>query len=88
MSSGGFLAGPDILHCSETSDPGRVTDSRGLGIVPMIPLSHVNRGRAAEHQALMASLGHRFTIVPMTDEQAIIVTGEAWEIRSSPILDE
>jgi dipeptidase E len=88
MSSGGFLAGPDLLHCTEPSDPGRVTDSRGLGIVPIVPLSHANRGRAAEHQALIASFGHRFRLVPITDEQAIVVSGEAWEVRSSPILEE
>jgi dipeptidase E len=86
MSSGGFLAGPDLLHCTEPSDPRIVTDSRGLGIVPIIPLSHANRGRAAEHQAVIATFGDRFTFVPITDEQAIVVTGEVWEIRSSPIL--
>jgi peptidase E len=86
MSLGGFLAGPDLLYCMEPSDPGVVTDSRGLGIVPIVPLSHANRGRAAEHRALIARFGHRFTLVPIADEQAIIVTGEAWEVRSSPIL--
>jgi len=88
MSSGGFLAGPDLLHNTEPSDPGTVTDSRGLGIVPIVPLSHANRGRAAEHEALIARFGHLFTFVPITDEQAIVVTGEAWEIRSSPVLKE
>lgn len=86
MSLGGFLAGPDLLYCMEPSDPGVVTDSRGLGIVPIVPLSHANRGRAAEHRALIARFGHRFTLVPIADEQAIIVTGDAWEVRSSPVL--
>jgi dipeptidase E len=83
MSSGGFLAGPNPLHTVDPADPGEVRDTRGLGIVPIIPLSHANRGREAEHRALIASFGDRFTLVPITDEQAIIVAGETWEVRPS-----
>ncbi len=31
----------------------------------------------------LAGFGHRFTFVPISDERAIVVTGEAWEIRRS-----
>jgi hypothetical protein len=44
-------------------------------------------GEAADHLGT-SGFGHRFTFVPITDEQAIVVTGEEWEIRSSPVLEE
>jgi dipeptidase E len=87
MSSGGFLAGPDLLHTADPNDPGVVSDSRGLGIVSFIPLSHANRGKETEHHAIAARFADRYTFVSITDEQAIIVAGDNWEVRPSPIVD-
>jgi dipeptidase E len=86
-SSGGFLAGPDLLHTADLNDPGVVSNSRGLGIVNFIPLSHANRGKEAEHRAIAARFEDRYTFVSITDEQAIIVSGDKWEVRPSPIVD-
>jgi dipeptidase E len=87
MSSGGFLAGPDLLHTADPNDPGVVSNSRGLGIVSFIPLSHANRGKEAEHRAIAARFADRYTFVSISDEQAIIVSGDKWEVRPSAIVD-
>jgi dipeptidase E len=85
MSTGGFLAGPDLLSVPGPSTGEPAQDTRGLGIAPVIPLSHANRNRKDEHQALIARFGSRYRLVPITDEQAIVVADDHWEVRSSPI---
>lgn len=85
MSSGGFLVGPDLLHTADPNDPGVVSNSRGLGIVSFIPLSHANRGREEEHRAIAARFAARYTFVSITDEQAIIVWRRPTRCRGSSL---
>jgi hypothetical protein len=33
----------------------------------------------------MAAYGDRYEFVPITDEQAVVVTGDSWQRRDSPI---
>jgi peptidase E len=87
MSSGSCLAGPDLLHTADPDDPGVVSNSRGLGIVNFIPLSHANRGKDAEHRAIAARFADRYTFVSIIDEQATIVAGDKWEVRPSPVVE-
>jgi peptidase E len=87
VSAGAFLAGPDLVHLIDPDNPPAVVpaSTRGLGIAPVVTLPHANReGRDALHARIIAGLGDRFEYVRITDEQAIVVDGEAWEIRASP----
>jgi dipeptidase E len=87
VSAGAMLAGPDLAHCIDPDEPDDdvPTSTRGLGIAPVVTLPHANReGRDALFARIISALGHRFEFVQITDDQAIVVTGEAWEARPSP----
>ncbi|GIE99435.1 Type 1 glutamine amidotransferase-like domain-containing protein [Paractinoplanes rishiriensis] len=83
MSSGAALAAPDLGRYRGDDDPGRVTDTVGLGLVSFYPLSHANRGREDLYARIIASEGDRYDFVPLRDDQAVIVHDGAREIRPS-----
>jgi dipeptidase E len=83
MSSGAALAAPDLARYRGDDDPGRVTDTAGLGLVSFYPLSHANRGRAELYAQIIAEEGDRYDFVPIRDDQAVIVRGGDREIRPS-----
>ena len=83
MSSGAALAAPDLARYRDDDDPGQVTDTAGLGLVPFHPLSHANRGRAELYSQIIAAEGDRCDFVPIRDDQAVIVRGGVREIKSS-----
>ncbi|TDD80349.1 Type 1 glutamine amidotransferase-like domain-containing protein [Actinomadura rubrisoli] len=84
ISAGAALAGPDLEHLRDADDPGTVASSRGLGLVPFVVLAHRDRGRAARHDRLAAEHGDPSRFVSLSDDQAVAVTGTAWELLSSP----
>jgi dipeptidase E len=85
MSAGAALAAPDLTLYRSPDDPGSVEVTDGLGLVRFFPLSHANRGRQERYAQLMAAYGDRYEFVPITDEQAVVVTGDSWQRRDSPI---
>jgi dipeptidase E len=87
ISAGASLAGPDLALYRAPDDPGAVTDTEGLALAPFFPLTHANRGRQEWYAKIIATdRDHRF--VTLTDEQAVVVAGNTWELRESLIIDE
>jgi dipeptidase E len=78
MSAGAALACPDLAGYRDDDDPGRVSDTAGLGLVSFYPLSHANRGREQAYARLIAERGDRVEFVPIRDDEAVIVSGRAW----------
>ncbi|MGI5166192.1 Type 1 glutamine amidotransferase-like domain-containing protein [Spirillospora sp. CA-253888] len=76
ISAGAALAGPDLAPFRDGDDPGTVTSTEGLGLVPFTVLAHRNRGRAARHDRLGG--------VSIDDDQAVLVEDGAWRIVRSP----
>jgi dipeptidase E len=84
VSAGALLAAPDLALYRSPDDPGRVDDTAGLGLVPFFPLVHANRGRE-ERYARLTAAHPDLRFVPYRDDEAIIVTGSAWQRRGSAI---
>jgi Peptidase family S51 len=86
ISAGASLAGPDLALFRAPDDPGVVTDAEGLALAPFFPLTHANRGRQEWYAEIIATnRGSRF--VTLTDEQAVVIAGDAREVRESLIID-
>ncbi|MEU8799338.1 Type 1 glutamine amidotransferase-like domain-containing protein [Spirillospora sp. NPDC048819] len=82
ISAGAALAGPDLRSFQDADDPGIVSSTAGLGLVPFVVLAHRDRGRAARHDRQAAELP--WPVVSIRDDQAVTVAGTGWSIRSSP----
>jgi dipeptidase E len=78
MSAGAALAGPDLAGYRTDDDPGRVSDTAGLGLVSFYPLSHADRGREQTYAQLIAERGDRYEFVPIRDDEAVLVNGRFW----------
>jgi len=85
MSSGAALAGPDLAIYQAPDDPGVVDTTDGPGLINFSPLSHMNRGRQELYARIMAEHRARYEFVPMNDDQAVIVTGNTRQLRTSAI---
>ena len=83
MSAGAALVAPDLERYRGDDDPGRVTDTGGLGLVSFYPLSHANRGRAELYSKIIAEEGDRFDFVTLRDDQAAVVHGDVVEVKAS-----
>lgn len=83
MSAGAALAASDLAGYRDDDDPGRVTDTAGLGLVSFYPLSHANRGREERYARIIADEGDRYDFLPIRDDQAVIVRDGVREIRPS-----
>jgi dipeptidase E len=87
MSSGAALAGPDLALYEASDDRGIVSDTKGLALVPFLPLTHANRGRLEGYANVVAAHPEQQFVI-LTDKQAVVVAGDTWEVRESPIVDE
>jgi len=83
MSAGAALAGPDLQPLHDAEDPGIITSTTGLGLVPFVVLAHRNRGRAARHDRQARQLGRLWPMVSINDDQAITVIGARWQVQPS-----
>jgi peptidase E len=83
ISAGAAMAGPDLAPLRDPDDPGVVSSTEGLGIVPFVVLSHRNRGRAEYHDQVAATRSSRFSFVSLNDDQAVVVEHGSWEVRPS-----
>ncbi|WP_084265146.1 Type 1 glutamine amidotransferase-like domain-containing protein [Actinomadura macra] len=84
MSAGAALAGPDHRFFRDDDDPGEVTSTAGLGLVPFTVLPHRNRGNAERHDRQALRHDGRTRFVSIGDDQTVIVHGVSWTIRNSP----
>jgi dipeptidase E len=85
MSAGAHLATPDLLPCvsedTRRKAPGLAT-TKGMGLVSFSVLAHYgDPDRADRHHGLLAAPPRQ--IVPVTDEQLIVVRGLSWSVISA-----
>lgn len=83
-SAGAALAGPDLSPLQDPDDPGTITTTRGLNLVPFVVLAHRNRGRSSRHDRQVAQHHGRLNLISINDDQAILVHGPTREIVPSP----
>jgi dipeptidase E len=86
LSAGAHLATPDLLPAvspqSRDKAPGLAT-TKAMGLVPFSVLAHHgDPARAARHRDLLRAPQPR-AVVPVTDEQLIVVRGEQWRLVSA-----
>lgn len=88
-SAGAILAGPDLEPAASPDNRAVVPElesTRGLGLVDFTVLPHDDEpGRAAHHEALVAAHPD-LELVRLTDDRAVTVRGDEWEIVHSPHL--
>jgi dipeptidase E len=86
MSAGAHLATPDLLpavrETTRSVVPGLVTTS-AMGIVPFSVVPHFGQEHRAEHHSQILSRPQVRPLVPITDEQFIVVCGTSWTIVSA-----
>ncbi|QXJ20486.1 Type 1 glutamine amidotransferase-like domain-containing protein [Actinomadura graeca] len=85
ISAGAALAGPGLGFFRDGEDPGRVSSTTGLGLVPFTVLPHRDRpGNAARHDHRILRAGDPARYVSINDDQAVTVDGPHWTITPSP----
>jgi dipeptidase E len=87
-SAGSLLAGPDLAPAASPDNRAAVPElesSRGLGLVEFGVLPHDQEpGVSARHDAIVAEHPDR-EFVRLTDDEAVVVLGGAWEVVPSPL---
>ena len=83
VSAGAALAGPDMAPLIAPDDPGTVTDTVCMALVPFVIIPHVNRRPAADF-ANRQRLFETTDLVPLNDDEAIVAWGNAVAVISSP----
>ena len=82
-SAGALIAGPDIEPCSTLDDPSygpTLQSSHGLDFVDFVPMPHYDMSERNERiNSIIDKYKNRYQIVPMSDDEAIIADGQAWE---------
>lgn len=84
-SAGSVLAGPDINITREFDDPNEAPNlktTEGLKLVDFIILPHYGEGVYKEKtlKAYKQWINSNYRIIPLTDKQAVIVTGDEYKI--------
>ena len=77
-SAGAVLAGPDIAPVAAMDDPSAAPDlasTRGLGLVDVVVVPHVGGQLLPQEawDAIRAEHGDRFELVPLRDDEALLV---------------
>ena len=89
MSAGAVVAGPDLEPMSTTSNTSlgpRLRSTVGLGLVDFVVFPHYDSpDRSAEFPDVAARFGSRFELVPLPDDQAVIVDDEGTRIVASEL---
>ena len=47
---------------------------------------YANRGRQERYARLVADYGERYRFVQIDDDEAVVVTGQTWQKRSSAVI--
>ena len=83
-SAGAIVAGPILNHFDAADDPKDAPSViwDGLGLVDIIPLPHWN---TPKFQGVLDGIRDNLLpygkdLVPITDEQAIIIDGDNWKV--------
>ena len=83
VSAGAGLAGPDLTPLIGPDDPGQVKDTRGLGLVDFVVVSHVNRYPANVVAERSRRFNGQYNLKPVKDDEAVaIVRGEETLVAS------
>lgn len=81
-SAGALIAGPDIEPCARLDDPKYgpgLTSTKGLGLVGIVPMPHYDmQARNSVIDSIIDQYSGAYTIVPITDDEAVISNGTDW----------
>ena len=81
-SAGALIAGPDIEPCSSLDDPKygpSLTSTKGIGLIDIVPMPHYDMSeRSSAIEAIIAQYKDAYTVVPITDDEAIVYDGTDW----------
>ena len=81
-SAGALIAGPDIEPCSKMDDPAygpSLTSSKGLGFIDIVPMPHYDMSeRNGVIDDIIEQYSSVYTIIPITDDEAIVSDGVEW----------
>lgn len=90
LSAGAVVAGPDIEPAALMDDPGMgldLADFRGLGLTDTVVIPHADGHLPPYPPALidrtLNEYGDRFTLLPLYDDQALIVDAEGSRVVDS-----
>lgn len=81
-SAGALIAGPDIEPCSSLDDPKygpSLTSTKGIGLIDIVPMPHYDVSeRNSVIDTIIAQYKDAYTVVPITDDEAIVYDGTDW----------
>lgn len=87
-SAGALVAGADIGAVSAIDEPEKVqglSSTKGLGFVDIVPIPHYNmKSRTKTIDEIIEKYDKKYELVPLTDDQAIVVEGNSWKTVDSP----
>lgn len=78
-SAGAVASGVSLEPIRSLDDPAAaplLADDDGMNLVPFVPLPHAEEPLQDEYIAIMEQYGKRFDIMPVCDDQAIVVDGD------------
>jgi dipeptidase E len=86
-SAGAILVGPDLRPVATLDDPADAPGLEsfdGLGLVDFVVLPHYGIEKyLPEYEAILNHYQNELTLVPLRDDQAVLVTGTAHEVVDS-----
>lgn len=86
-SAGALVAGPDIGSISSIDEPEKVeglTSTKALGFVDIVPIPHYDmKERTQPIDRITAKYGKDNELVIITDDQAILVEEDNWQVVNS-----
>ena len=82
VSGGAMILAPDLepWTVTTTEDQASVRSTKALGVVDFLPHSDA---RGERYTRLMAEFGERFTLIPLSDWEAVLVEGGAYRVVPS-----
>lgn len=86
LSVGGILTGPDMNPTTNPDSRAAVPDlssTEGLALVPFSALPHHGNPMLRERHERVLAEDHPREIVPVSDEQLILVHGKKWQVVSA-----
>ena len=84
VSGGAMILAPDLepWTVTTTEDQASVRSTKALGVVDFLVLPHYD-ARGERYARLMAEFGERFTLIPLSDREAVLVDGGAYRVVPS-----
>lgn len=83
-SAGSVIAGPDLKPVEIFDDPNvaQLSDTKGFGFVDFVVLPHFGKEKYGPyHKKVLEEYGDKYEIIPLTDEQYILVSDEGYSIN-------